>query len=169
MPKIDDRAVELWEQDLYSLRMIGRVLGVSAAGVKKYLNRRGIETDGGPVLAVCDNPACGTSFRKPRAYKRGRRRNFCCPGCYYTVLGSSGYTENRQGQRIARRCVMGSGFMLCPGMVVHHIDGDCGNNDIGNLMVFANQGEHMRWHRMGCNVEESGIVPLWPKGRGKNV
>ncbi len=30
--------------------------------------------------------------------------------------------------------------------VVHHVDGDKANNDPGNLVVCANQAEHMRIH-----------------------
>ena len=33
MPRVDDRAVDLWKRDLYSLRMIGRELGVRAAHI----------------------------------------------------------------------------------------------------------------------------------------
>ena len=160
MPRIDDRAVDLWERDLYSLRMIGRELGVSAAGVKKFLNRRGIVTDGGPVLTVCDNPACGVEFRKHRSYKRARRRNFCCPECYHAVLSFPEYTEKRMWAGVARKVVLGCGFLLIPGMVVHYNDGKCGDNDPGNLIVFASQSDRMRWHRMGG--VESGVIPLWP-------
>jgi len=30
--------------------------------------------------------------------------------------------------------------------VVHHMDMDIGNNDITNLMLFENNGEHLRYH-----------------------
>ena len=36
--------------------------------------------------------------------------------------------------------------------VVHHIDGDVRNNGFDNLMVFANQGDHLAFHR-GEDVE----------------
>lgn len=39
------------------------------------------------------------------------------------------------------------GRKLKKGEVVHHIDGNKRNNDPKNLMVFANQAEHARWHK----------------------
>jgi len=38
------------------------------------------------------------------------------------------------------------GRYLTPEEVVHHIDGDKENNDPDNLMLFANNGEHTRFH-----------------------
>jgi hypothetical protein len=36
--------------------------------------------------------------------------------------------------------------------VVHHIDGTKANNDISNLQLFASQAEHLRHHKMHCEV-----------------
>lgn len=38
------------------------------------------------------------------------------------------------------------GRFLTKEEVVHHIDGNKENNFIGNLMLFANHGEHVRYH-----------------------
>lgn len=38
------------------------------------------------------------------------------------------------------------GRKLCPGEVVHHIDGNKRNNKPENLMVFASQADHARYH-----------------------
>lgn len=39
------------------------------------------------------------------------------------------------------------GRPLKKGEVVHHIDGDKTNNDPSNLMIFASQAEHMKYHK----------------------
>lgn len=39
------------------------------------------------------------------------------------------------------------GHKLYPEEVVHHIDGDILNNDINNLEVFPNRGEHYKYHK----------------------
>lgn len=40
------------------------------------------------------------------------------------------------------------GRPLRRGEVVHHVDGNKRNNDPANLMVFASQAEHARWHKL---------------------
>jgi hypothetical protein len=40
------------------------------------------------------------------------------------------------------------GRYLEPTEVVHHIDGNRENNDPANLMLFSNNGEHVRFHAL---------------------
>jgi hypothetical protein len=44
---------------------------------------------------------------------------------------------------------------MLPGYVIHHKDRNTLNNNPSNLMVFRNQGDHIRHHR-GFDVE-----PVW--------
>ena len=62
--------------------------------------------------------------------------------------------DNRYGRKIARHKV-GKVFDLQPKYVVHHLDRDNNNNLLSNLVVFKDQGDHVRYH---CDFE---IKPIW--------
>lgn len=54
-------------------------------------------------------------------------------------------TYGRHTHRIVAEQILGR--PLKQGEVVHHMDGNKRNNDPKNLMVFASQAEHAKWHR----------------------
>ena len=45
--KLDEKVVEQWKSGDYSLEAIGKLYGVTRQAVKRYLNRRGVDTDKG--------------------------------------------------------------------------------------------------------------------------
>lgn len=161
MPKIDERAIKLYCEDLFSLQMVAEVFGCSRQAVKKYLNKREIDTGNKKFEVICDQ--CGKNFKKQRSRIRNCRKNYCSTGCYYKAIHNPEYNDNRQGQRIARKVLdevfMTMGLRLYYGWVVHHVDGNTMNNDLDNLMVFDGQSDHMQWHRAG--YEKSGVRPIW--------
>lgn len=55
-------------------------------------------------------------------------------------------TYGRHTHRVVAEQMLGR--PLRPGEIVHHVDGDKRNNDPSNLMVFASQAEHARYHAM---------------------
>jgi hypothetical protein len=90
--------------------------------------------------------------------KQTRQERFCSRGCYYAAIHNPQYVQWRQGQRRARAAVLTAGFPLEASQVVHHVDGNNRNNQVGNLWVFATKGHHMSFHRLGREMMERRAV-----------
>ena len=136
--------------NLESAASIAQRYGVTRQGIHKLLHRNGVETPKRSAMKV-SCAACGKEIVRHKCEIRKRKNLFCSVECYYAFLDASQngqYKYWRNGQRIARS-VVSKRFPLKPGYVVHHIDRNTYNNTIQNLMVFANQGDHVRYHRLG--------------------
>ncbi len=159
-PILTEEVIELWGTKLYSLQMVGDKFGVTRQAVKRYLNKHGIKTDKsqGRDVVVC--VSCGTESVRTRSRRRNVKKAYCSHPCYRQALYNPDYIQSRTGQRHARATVRRMGFPLNDGHIVHHEDANTTNNDPNNLKVFKNQGDHIRWHRLGR--ENSGVKPLWP-------
>lgn len=139
---------------------IAKMYGVRRQTVFYCLHRQGVDTTketNGRVLVTCE--WCKKDFLRKRNQFRKNNHNFCTEGCYYAWLDRETgrgrpYKEQRMGRIQARR-IVAEHFDLKPGNVVHHEDRDQTNNALDNLMVFANGGEHTRYHR-GYMAE-----PIW--------
>ena len=152
-PETQDMVVMYTERHL-TLRQIGALVGMTAAGVSKRLKAAGVSaSDGEWVTEPCDY--CGTVTKIARCRWRKTAKHFCSTQCYYKSRENPDYYQWRHGQNIARQIVARL-FPLMPQHVVHHIDGNTANNSISNLLVFASQGDHMRHHH-GVNQVE----PIW--------
>lgn len=128
--------------------------GVATKTVQRLARRAGEGRPARKGVVRCSN--CGIAVER---YFRFRTRDkFCKSACYYEKLKNPEYRRDVYGMRQARK-VVGRYFRLEGGMVVHHVDGDNRNNELGNLMVFASQGDHLVWHRLGGEL--SGIRPVW--------
>ena len=127
-------------------------------GIWKMLKRNGIEPlEYERLNLTC--MACGEIFSRPRCQVRNRINIYCSMPCYYAFLEAKQegtYNQNRQGQRIARQKV-NEYFDLQPGNVVHHEDRNTLNNQLWNLKVFATNGDHVRYHRLGPEY----VTPIW--------
>lgn len=85
------------------------------------------------------NTTEGWSEEQKEAVRRREQGNKgpCAPDTYPKDHG------RHEHRRAAERKL---GRPLKPGEVVHHIDRDKHNNNLSNLMIFATQAEHAKWH-----------------------
>lgn len=131
---------------------------VSRMAMWKLLhNKLGVDTEkNGGVDIVCHH--CKKGFRRHKSRIRLRSNHkFCSRECWFAFVKSLTGTEykySRQGTKVARR-VVGKYHVLQPEEVVHHEDKNTLNNTLGNLKVFRNQSDHIRYHR-GFEVK-----PVW--------
>ncbi len=130
--------------------------GISRVGIWKRLRRIGVRpARNAPAVSVSCH-TCHARFARSRHRVMKARRSFCSPACYVAWMSGCGhgFPRWRHGQRIARG-VVANYRPLPPGSVVHHHDGNCRNNAVANLSLFASQSDHMRHHR------GDGATMLW--------
>jgi len=142
-------------EHLVRVQDVAAQYGVSRAVIYRVLQKHGVQLSG-ILLVNCAH--CGKEFEAGRARLRRARKVYCKAAHYYAAIHNPTFISNRQGQRRARAAVA-MFFHLRERHVVHHQDGNEGNNDPSNLMVFRDHADHMRWHRGGG--QESGAIPLW--------
>lgn len=137
--------IEAYTIDLWTLQECADVLHVSKAAVHKFLRKSGVDTSKHKIKVSCTT--CGETIERTRKRVRTQRNHFCSTACYSSFLdaGKSMYTKNRHSQRIAR-AVVAKYFNIQVDHVVHHDDRNNYNNHPSNLKVFANQGDHLRYH-----------------------
>jgi|SRR5579863_7194614 len=133
---------------------IARDLGISRVALWKNWKRLGFSRDQLRVSVKCS--WCSKLLVRNPEKARRIVRHYCSKNCYIQMVHyeGEGFTQWRQGQRIARK-VVSKHFDLQPGNVVHHVDKNNRHNEIQNLWVFASNAEHMRFHRGG------EAQPIW--------
>lgn len=128
--------------------------GLTRQGIWKRLKKAGVhiprKAPGGSILKVAIRPCafCGAPVKryKRRMIQHNQINAFCNESCYFASLEQHAYEEWRQGTNLAR-AIVANHFPLERGQIVHHKDGNQRNNDLSNLMVFANQAAHVAFHR----------------------
>ena len=138
--------IEAYTNDLTPMITLASTYKVTRQRIWQMLKDAGVDTGKRKLTVTCTQ--CCKPMQRTKARIRRTTHHFCSIECYYAWLESNSISKGawRQGLRIARH-VVSKHFTLQPGYVVHHIDGDNHNNDILNLMVFACNGDHTRYHR----------------------
>lgn len=145
--------IEAYENNLIPMQKLAERYGVTRQTIFFILKKYGIDTKKQRIPVSCTT--CGNELLRTKAEIRNKKNHFCNMDCYTAFLHAQGdYIPNRQGQRTARNIVL-KYFELQEKMVVHHEDKNNLNNAVWNLKVFANQGDHIRYHR-GFEVN-----PIW--------
>jgi hypothetical protein len=154
-PQVD--VVELYQRGL-ALADIAELSGITRQGIWARLHRAGVQPSRrqGRISAVCGE--CGSSFQSPPAsrvdHSKAKRR-FCSSKCQRAYLSNPNYRESRYGGMRSRSKVSFH-FDLRPEYVVHHLDENQGNAALHNLVVFASQSDHLRFHH-----GDETVKPIW--------
>lgn len=146
-----DEIIDLWQSGEHTLQSIANKYSVSRTAVKYCLNKHGYDTPKKVRSSefICD--LCSIKFIMPNSRRLLHKHKYCSSTCYYKSLHNPDYRQNRQGQRVARKNVENV-FPLKSDHIVHHVDGNCLNNKLNNLMVFESQSDHLKFHR-GENIK----------------
>ena len=142
--------VTSYQTDLTPVVELSERYGVTRQGIYRVLKRAGIDTtkEGAAHIAVSCT-CCGVEVIKPRYRIRKARSIFCGEKCYFAWLkhgNGNPLVVHRSAGRHGRK-VVEDFHPLRPSEVVHHEDRNQWNNHPSNLKVFANQGDHLRYHR----------------------
>ena len=140
--------IKRYSVGLETMIALAKEYGVTRQGVYKVIKKSGIEPMDITWLDVSCT-ACGEEIKRRRCQVRKAKHLFCSEECYFNWLkhgNGNPLILSRMGQRIARQMVS-KYFALQPKCTVHHEDRNDFNNEPYNLKVFANQGDHIRYHR----------------------
>lgn len=135
--------------------------GISRVAIYDILKREGIFKNRREILVMACL-FCEELFERPRSQMNGEG-GYCSVACFhadrslvgeYSKIGGalsrvdlypSGLSDRQLGRK-ARKALSESGIILKSGEVVHHKNGDRRDWSKGNLEVFKNQSEHMKFH-----------------------
>ncbi len=119
-----------------SMGEIGKIVGITPSGVRKYFLKYGIQRRKNTDFLTC-------AQKNPKW--KGER--LIRSNGYVTIWCPDHPNAHKDGRIYEHQLVMEKhiGRYLRSDEVVHHIDGDKSNNDINNLMLLTNS-EHAKLH-----------------------
>lgn len=131
---------------------VAEMIGVHLGTIEKLVRRLGLQTQR-------TGPRSGdghTNWSGGRIVRKGYHYRYA-PNHPNAVFGGRYVAEHRlvMEEKLGR--------YLLRGEVVHHVDGNPGNNDPANLMIFGSNKQHLKHELTGC-------VPNWtPEGRQRTL
>lgn len=139
-------------EDLYlnkhlTLAEIAKVYGKSRQRIWQLIKLSGISTQTAERFKLhC--PQCDREFETTRKRFRTTSLRYCSSECYQAHrLACSSYNPTRTGQRHSKAVIEAHlGRPLQGKETIHHLDGNCDNNNVDNLVLFASHAEHIRYH-----------------------
>ena len=90
--KLDEKAISMREERM-TLAEIARHYDCTREAVRKYLNKRGVDTSKRLWEVPCT--FCGNILLRQRSWIRRQRRHYCNQQCYRNHLRTPGYTRRR--------------------------------------------------------------------------
>ena len=154
MTKLTDYEFKSLYESNVRINKIAEFACMTRQGVWKRLKRLGLHIDRhGTGSANC--AFCGNEIKRFKSRLSRAMSDYCNQECYYASRENPNYIPWRQGQRLAR-AIAAQHIRLTHEMIVHHKDTNNKNNDLSNLMVFANQGDHTKHHH-----GKSHVQPIW--------
>ena len=152
-PDVQD-VVFMYTEHHWTMDEIGRFYGITRQAIYRYLKKAGVKSEQGEhVNVVCI--VCDKEFTVTRKRYHKTKRYHCSKECYTITRINPDFVSWRQGSRIAR-LIVSQYFPLEDEHIVHHKDSNQRNFKIDNLMVFANQSDHLKYHH-----GNSKVIPLW--------
>lgn len=144
IPKSD--LEELYIRRHLTLEEIGKIYSKTRQRVWQLVKKTGINTvHAERFMVVCDR--CGKEYMIHRKRYRVSSTHYCSTACYLSDRKNEHYRPHRNGQREARRIMAKHiGRPLTTGEIVHHIDSNCNNNTLDNLILFPTNAAHIKFH-----------------------
>lgn len=128
---------------------LAKEYGITRQGLYRILNKAGVNTSKEAAWMDVSCSCCGKEIKRLRCNIRNNKHLFCNDDCYFAWLkhgNGNPFIVHRHSSRIARG-VISKYYALQPKEIVHHEDRNQYNNNVKNLKVFKNNGDHVRYHR----------------------
>lgn len=142
-----------------TIRALAEKVGVSHTQITHIENgKRNLTTKNARILAdffgvstdYLLGRACEDDYTEPSITDEEVKKKYfkTTPKGYEMVYMPESAMSGKNGWAFVHRIVMAKaiGRDLRPEEVVHHIDGNPSNNNLSNLKLFANNGEHRKYH-----------------------